>query len=206
MDVSPSYLRYGVNTIVHCDSNTGIYKVDEELDTKPHIEVLSVITARDCDIGHFDTHPNNRKDTLIAKQATPEVDGTQPPRKAARRSRDSSVLSSSSGTDGEEKPRVGCPYFKRDPNGQRHKVSCRGLGFAEMAKLKYVLVVPSLFMTLMLTDRRDHLKAVHNLKASIYREKLNFKSKQFASLKTIDKKWELVFKILFPGISVPSPC
>lgn len=130
-----SYLDYDVKTILRCDSDTFIYKLDEELDAKPHVEALNANTAGDFDIGYIDTCSNSQVATFVSKHATPEVDECRTlspkPRKTVRRSRDSSVSRSSSDTTSDEKLRVGCPYFKKDPNGQRHKVSCRGLGFAK---------------------------------------------------------------------------
>jgi hypothetical protein len=34
------------------------------------------------------------------------------------------------------RPRVGCPFYKKSPNLHHDKMSCRGTGFAEMGKLK----------------------------------------------------------------------
>jgi hypothetical protein len=61
----------------------------------------------------------------------------------------------------------------------------------------------------MLTSSRDHLKQVHHLQAKVCKNDLNFKSKPFTSLKTIELKWKLVFQRLFPKIEyedIPSPC
>jgi hypothetical protein len=34
------------------------------------------------------------------------------------------------------RPRVGCPFYKKSPDLHHDKMSCRGTGFAEMGKLK----------------------------------------------------------------------
>ncbi|KAH7115127.1 hypothetical protein B0J11DRAFT_124279 [Dendryphion nanum] len=89
----------------------------------------------------------------------------------------------------DQKPRVGCPFYQKDPITHHKTTSCRGRGFCEMAKLK------------------DHLKDIHRLpKRTI--ESLNFKGATFNKLRTIEEKWTQVFKILFPKVhhdDIPPP-
>ncbi|KAF2995508.1 hypothetical protein E8E13_000977 [Curvularia kusanoi] len=85
------------------------------------------------------------------------------------------------------KPRVLCPFFKRDPERHMDKVSCFNRGFEEMSRLK------------------QHLVQEH----SIPRTTLNyFKSNGFQQLGTIEAKWRRVYTTLFPAVTedlIPSP-
>lgn len=44
--------------------------------------------------------------------------------------------------------RVGCPYYVKDPNKYHERLACRGAGFKEVAKLRYILSI--LLCTLLL--------------------------------------------------------
>ncbi|KAF2730971.1 hypothetical protein EJ04DRAFT_22144 [Polyplosphaeria fusca] len=113
--------------------------------------------------------------------------------------------------------RLRCPYYQRDPEAHS-RYSCRGSGFADMAKLK------------------DHLKRAHtrplrctrcwenmsssaaldaHLRAeSICRNRpepddericprklrdLNFNRSPFSSAETVEEKWQMLYKIIYPG-------
>jgi hypothetical protein len=113
--------------------------------------------------------------------------------------------------------RLRCPYYQRDPEAHS-RYSCRGSGFADMAKLK------------------DHLKRAHtrplrctrcwenmastaaldaHLRAeSICRKRpepdddricprklrdLNFNRNPFSGAESVEEKWQMLYKIIFPG-------
>ncbi|KAF1847456.1 uncharacterized protein K460DRAFT_414201 [Cucurbitaria berberidis CBS 394.84] len=144
------------------------YERDERLDVKPIIKCNS-----EC------SESVDERGLLEASLSYAE----KPQKVARKRTKCSNSVKSG------EKLRVGCPFYKKDPK-KHQKGSCRGVGYAEMGKLK------------------DHLKDVHQLPKSIYKHKLNFKERKFTSLRGIDRKWKLVFQILFPEVhhdKIPSP-
>ncbi|KAF2821521.1 hypothetical protein CC86DRAFT_105610 [Ophiobolus disseminans] len=136
----------------HCDSGHNVHKVDDELHAKPHLETLDtkpVVINR----SFIDANVDKYFEFIASKRAASEVDGDKAkspkPKKAARKTKDHNVVSTSNDVVSNGKRRVGCPYFKKDPKSHAQKMSCRGIGFAEMAKLK------------------DHLKDVHQLPVDI---------------------------------------
>lgn len=90
--------------------------------------------------------------------------------------------------DTTEKPRVLCPFYKKDPHARSHEVSCFHKGFEQMSRLK------------------QHLNAKHGIK----RSDLDFlKDRSYLQLGTIEAKWRRVYRVLFPMVSeenIPSPC
>ncbi|KAF1961939.1 hypothetical protein CC80DRAFT_488321 [Byssothecium circinans] len=117
------------------------------------------------------------------------------PRKGTKRSKASKVNGQprtgyKDGPTKDESPRVGCPFYIQNPTQYHGTLSCRGAGFKEVAKLK------------------DHLKDVHRVPQEVLKRDLNFKTTEFLRLESIDGKWKLVYRKLFPTTPVdeiPSP-
>jgi len=85
--------------------------------------------------------------------------------------------------------RVGCPFHKHDPKAHQLS-SCKGKGYLELAKLK------------------DHSKQAHGLSLERLNADFNFKTKDYISLGTLEEKWRLVYRRLFPKEaedSIPLP-
>jgi len=97
--------------------------------------IVSSDINNDIEVDKYNDH--NQVEVASTKRALPS-DATvqQEPEKVARR-RTHNGDNSSININTEHKTRVGCPYHKKDPV-KYTKVSCRGIGFAEMGKLKYV--------------------------------------------------------------------
>ena len=83
-----------------------------------------------------------------------------------------------------DRRRVMCPFYKMDPKRHEDRVACYKTGFDGMSRLK------------------QHLREVHETEES----KLEFKSRRYSSLGTIEAKWRQLFEDLFPGKNIPSPC
>ncbi|KAI4651515.1 uncharacterized protein J4E78_008207 [Alternaria triticimaculans] len=69
--------------------------------------------------------------------------------------------------------------------------SCKGKGYLELAKLN-----------------RDHLKQVHGLSLERLNADFNFKNGEYRNLRTLEEKWRLVYRRLFPEEaedSIPLP-
>jgi hypothetical protein len=191
---------HNASGVARFDSGHDVYKADDELDVKP-VVANNVVP--------IDPNINSQIKYFAPKRAASEANGdgcTSPmPKKAARKIKDGA--SPGSHPVDNEARRVGCPFFKKDPKLYAKKMSCRGIGFKDPAKLKSVS--PACRVRLLLTIDRDHLKDVHHIKADVCKRDFAFKSKPYTSLKTLDQKWMLVFQRLFPDVKaedIPSPC
>lgn len=130
------------------------------------------------------------------------------------------------GTPDHQPPRrLKCPFYQREPE-KYTKASCRGAGFADMAKLK------------------DHIKRVHTQPPRCVRcwmvmasdgdfdehmqldnicekkpephddrirlqvlKQLDFKKPPYANAKDTEEKWKILYKVLFSGeTNIPSSC
>jgi hypothetical protein len=119
------------------DSALAVYKVDdvndEYLDAKPVVTYDDAVLKLEDDV---DSNIN----VYTLKQAGSEEDDllSEAPkqRKRTRKTKNRIVSIKSSCAAGDEKARVGCPFYKMDPRKHAQKTSCRGIGFSEMAKLK----------------------------------------------------------------------
>ena len=104
--------------------------------------------------------------------------------------------------------RVSCPFHKHDPKAHQLS-SCKGKGYLELAKLKYVCVQnQNSSPAWVLTNSRDHLKQVHGLSWERLNADFNFKTKDYKTLGTLEEKWRLVYRRLFPEEaedSIPLP-
>ena len=104
--------------------------------------------------------------------------------------------------------RVGCPFHKHDPKAHQLS-SCKGKGYLELAKLKYVCVQNQHSSPAwVLTHSRDHSKQAHGLSLERLNADFNFKTKDYISLGTLEEKWRLVYRRLFPKEaedSIPLP-
>lgn len=93
--------------------------------------------------------------------------------------------------------RVGCPFHKHDPKAHQ-STSCKGKGLIELAKLKYVCVQhQNSSPPWILTHSREHLKQVHGLSLERLNADFNFRKREYNSLQTLEKKWELIYRRLF---------
>jgi len=110
------------------------------------------------------------------------------------------------GMDGEI--RVGCPFHKHDRKAHQSS-SCKGKGYIELAKLKYVCVQNhNSSPAWVLPHSRDQLKQVHGLSLERLNADFNFKKKEYVSLGTLEERWKLVYRRLFPEEaedSIPLP-
>ena len=131
---------------VRRDSGNYVYKADDELDAKPHLEMLHADPVVAYDGTSISADLDSHCNSAFIKRAASEADGDDTdsikPKKTARKARSSS---NSKGNDavGEGVRRVGCPFFKKDPRHYGQKMSCRGIGFSEMAKVKYDQIRPT---------------------------------------------------------------
>ncbi|KAI4713288.1 hypothetical protein J4E89_002267 [Alternaria sp. Ai002NY15] len=104
--------------------------------------------------------------------------------------------------------RVSCPFHKHDPKAHQLS-SCKGKGYLELAKLKYVCVQnQNSLPAWVLTYSRDHLKQVHGLSLERLNADFNFKKREYRNLRTLEEKWRLVYRRLFPEEaedSIPLP-
>jgi hypothetical protein len=115
------------------NSGYNVYKVDEELDAKPQLEMLDAKPVAVCDAATINADMDSPYRFIVSKRAASEVDDSMfewPPSKRVSFSSGDSEAASGG------KRRVGCPFFKKDPQSHAQKMSCRGLGWAEMGKLK----------------------------------------------------------------------
>jgi hypothetical protein len=122
------------------DSGVHVCDLNVELDAKPRLEALDAKPAATCaealiDATSLDSQlgPITRKRTASYKQ---DIDNPKTSKrvKSSRRERDDSVSSIRSNIDAGL--RVGCPFYKKDPEAHSHVSSCRGKGFEEVAKIK----------------------------------------------------------------------
>ena len=104
--------------------------------------------------------------------------------------------------------RVGCPFHKHDRKAHQSS-SCKGKGYIELAKLKYVCVQNhNSSPAWVLPHSRDQLKQVHGLSLERLNADFNFKKKEYVSLGTLEERWKLVYRRLFPEEaedSIPLP-
>jgi hypothetical protein len=108
------------------DSALAVYKVDdvndEYLDAKP------VVTYDDAVLKLEDDVDSNINVYTLKRAVSEEDDLLSEAPKQKKRTRKTK--------NREEKARVGCPFYKMDPKAHAQNLSCRGIGFSEMAKLK----------------------------------------------------------------------
>jgi hypothetical protein len=139
VDEQPPNIMHNAVT-VRRDSAVHIDNLDIELDVKPRLEALDAKLAATCaktftDAKSLDIQlgPITRKRTVASKL---DIDNSKTSKrvKSLRKDRDGSV--SSIGSNSDPGPRVGCPFYKKDPKAHGQVSSCRGKGFQEVAKIK----------------------------------------------------------------------
>jgi hypothetical protein len=121
--------------------------------------------------------------------------------------------------------RLKCPFYQRQPE-MYTKAACRGAGFLDMAKLKDHLKrdhqqplrcvrcwlempsEPARLEHLQQDSRCERIPEPHDERIHPHvLKQLNFKKAPYATAKSVEEKWGLLFKALFPGEpEVPSPC
>lgn len=121
--------------------------------------------------------------------------------------------------------RLKCPFHQREPE-KYLKASCRGAGFADMAKLKdhikRVHMQPLRCARCWLEMESDGAYDEHMQQDSMCEKRpephddrirpqtlkqLDFKKAPYASAKSTEEKWRMLFSVLFPDESnIPSPC
>jgi hypothetical protein len=125
------------------NSGYNVNKVDEELDAKPQLEMLNAKPVAACDVVATNADADSQYRFIVPKRAASEVDDSMsewaPSKRSARRDKEVSLSSDEGETSSGEKRRVGCPFYKKDPQSHLDRMSCRGRGWAEMGKLKQVL-------------------------------------------------------------------
>jgi hypothetical protein len=111
------------------DSGVHVCDLNVELDAKPRLEALDAKPAATCAEALIDA-------TSLDSQLGQDIDNPKTSKrvKSSRRERDDSVSSIRSNIDAGL--RVGCPFYKKDPEAHSHVSSCRGKGFEEVAKIK----------------------------------------------------------------------
>jgi hypothetical protein len=132
------------------DNGHLVYKVDEpsddELDAKPQLQLETPCVSLDVVYNGLPSNESidSQYKSRSPKRAASEINGTEhesglpKPAKASRKARKSKAKSSGAKATSVQKPRVGCPFFKQDPRGHAQTMSCRGIGWDEIGKLKYV--------------------------------------------------------------------
>jgi hypothetical protein len=120
--------------------------------------------------------------------------------------------------------RLKCPFYQRNPD--RHtKAACRGEGFADMAKLKdhikRIHTQPTRCPRCRLEMKSEpalseHLEQEDCEKIPRLKDdrittqlltRLNFKKAPYSNATSVEEKWKIMFKVLFPDDrNIPSPC
>ncbi|KAF2655125.1 hypothetical protein K491DRAFT_436831 [Lophiostoma macrostomum CBS 122681] len=119
--------------------------------------------------------------------------------------------------------RLKCPFYQREPE-KYTKAACKGEGFADMAKLKdHIKRVHT--QPLRCPRCRLEMKSEHALSEHLEQEdceksprlqddrittqllsRLNFKKAPYSNAASVEDKWKLMFKVLFPDdCAIPSP-
>jgi len=110
---------------------------------------------------------------------------------AARKVKKSRTRKCTSDAASDGKPRLGCPFYKRDPEKHAWTISCKaGIGFSQVAKLK------------------DHFKEVHDISIEVCNRDFYFRDPAYMKLPDRASKWKLAFQRLFPEVKekdIPSP-
>jgi hypothetical protein len=94
------------------------------------------------DVVPTNAHVDSQSNVLAPKRAASEIDSIEPesespkPAKAARQGR--KPRTRGCGTKASNGPRVGCPFSKEDPKSHAQTMACRGIGFDNIGKVKYV--------------------------------------------------------------------
>lgn len=122
--------------------------------------------------------------------------------------------------------RVKCPFYQRQPE-KYCKAACRGEGFIDMAKLKdhikRVHTQPLRCFRCWLEMKSEESFSEHlqeevsckknpkpqddRLHRRFVDDELDFKKPPYSKAKTIEEKWRLMYKLLFPDdAEIPSPC
>lgn len=132
-----------------CDSGIGVSRPDENITTLPYDETLRSpsIVAYQNDDRYLSASESIQVNTKNLKRgpARAGLDQSEKPKKSKRSKELGRVknhkANSNNGINGEE-VRVGCPFFKKNPKAHAGTTGCRGKGFREMSKLKYVNATP----------------------------------------------------------------